>query len=419
MKILIASLYLPYPDMPHGGGQDLFGLIEALGERHTISVISFADQAQAAHAESLRSYVADLQLVMPSATLGQKLDSAFNALRRGAWQNWGQRADREMRHAIADRARREQADVLLCVWTQMGRYLDAALPDTLRVLDEVDVRFLVEQAAAAGHWWRSIRAALRRRQELAYCHSTDLVLTRSARDLAVLQRQCPDPVGLVLPPVAHASAFADIRPDESEPCRVLFVGAMDRARNQTAVRWLVNEIWPRVHATQPEAALRIVGANPPPNIRALAKMPGVQVTGWVSDLRSEYARARVIVAPMRSEAGALNKVMDGLAAGRPIVATTLANVGIGAPPETIHLADDADAFAHAVVQLLEQKDEWRYAARAGRQFALATFDWPTAVRRFESTLFQLVHQKKAQSKCARVLSLSSSIGTTSKTHWLV
>ena len=396
MKILIATLYLPYPNVPHGGGQDLFCLIEALGKRHAISVVSFADQDQAAHTESLRPYVADLQLVMPAATLCQKLDSAFTALRRRAWRNWGRRADREMRQAIADRARREQADALLCVWTQMGRYLDAAPPGVLRVLDEVDVRFLVEQAAAAGQWWLSARAALRRKQELAYCRSTDLVLTRSARDLAVLQWKCPDPVGLVLPPVAHVSAFADIRPDESEPCRVLFVGAMDRARNQAATRWLVNEIWPRVRAAHPEATLRIVGANPPPNIQSLAKMPGVQVTGWVSDLRSEYARARVIVAPVRSEAGALNKVIDGLAAGRPVVATTSANAGIGAPPETIRLADDTDSFAHAVVQLLEQEDEWRYAARAGRHFALATFDWPTAVRRFESTLFQLANQKRVQ-----------------------
>ena len=394
MKILIATLYLPYPNVPHGGGQDLFCLIREFGKRHTISVVSFADEEQAAHAESLCPYVADLQLVMPAVTFHQKLDSVRTALRKKVWWKWGSRADREMRNAIANQA----ADVLLCVWTQMGRYLAAAPPGVLRVLDEVDVRFLVEQAPLTGHWPSSVRAARHRVQELAYCHSADLVLTRSTRDLEALRLEYPNLVGLVLPPVANVSAFADICSEESEPGYVLFAGAMDRSRNQAAAQWLVSEIWPKVFATCPEATLRIVGANPPIKIKSLANMPGVQVTGWVPDLRTEYARARVIVAPMRSEAGALNKVMDGLAAGRPVVATSLANAGIGVPPDAICLADDADSFARAIVRLLQQKDEWANASQAGRHFALTAFDWPKAVQRLESTLLQLVSQRRGSSK---------------------
>ncbi len=397
MNILIASLYLPYPAVPHGGGHDLFRLIEMLSQHHTISVVSFVDADQAPHAESLRPYVADVHLVTPAITVRQKLSSAVMALRRNAWINWGRRADREMRQAIANRARRGQIDVVWCVWTQMGRYLNAAPPGVLRVLDEVDVRFVVEQTAAAGRWWSLMRAAQRRDQELAYCRSADLVLTRSARDLAILRQACPDLVGFVLPPAAHVASFSDIRPEECEPYRVLFVGALDRVRNQVAVRWLVDEIWPQVLIACPESVLRIVGANPPAEVQALADRPGVQVTGWVPDLRAEYARARVIVAPMRSEAGALNKVIDGLAAGRPVVATTLANTGIGAPPEALRSADDSHAFAYAISQLLRHQGEWARCAQAGQRFALTTFDWPRSVRQLEATLRQLVDQMRSHS----------------------
>jgi glycosyltransferase involved in cell wall biosynthesis len=397
MNILIASLYLPYPAVPHGGGHDLFRLIETLNQQHTISVVSFVDANQARHAESLRPYVADVQLVTPAITLRQKLSSAVVALRQNAWKTWGRRADCEMRQAIADRARRGQIDVVWCVWTEMGRYLNVAPPGVLRVLDEVDVRFVVEQAAAAGRWWSLMRAAQRRCQELAYCRSADLVLTRSARDLAILRRACPDLAGFVLPPAAHVASFADIRPEECEPYRVLFVGALDRKRNQAAVRWLVDEIWPQVHNACPEAVLRIVGANPPAAVQALADRPGVQVTGRVPDLRAEYARARVIAAPMRSEAGALNKVIDGLAAGRPVVATTLANAGIGAPLEALSLADDPHAFACAISKLLRHQDEWTRRAQAGRRFTLTTFDWPRSVHHLESTLLQLVDQRRIHS----------------------
>ena len=394
MNILIASLYLPYPAVPHGGGHDLFRLIETLSPRHTISLVSFADAEQASHVEALRPYVADVQIVMPAITLRQKLSSVVAALRPRAWKDWGRRADREMRQAIADRVQQDQIDVVWCVWTQMGRYLSAASPGVLRVLDEVDVRFVVEQAAAAGRWWSLRRAAQRRRQELAYCRAADLVLTRSARDLAVLRQACPDLAGFVLPPAAHVTSFADIHPNESEPDRVLFVGALDRMRNQMAVSWLVDEIWPQVRTVCPEAVLRIVGANPPAEVQALTDRPGVQVTGWVPDLRAEYARARVIVAPMRSEAGALNKVIDGLAAGRPVVATTRANAGIGAPLEALSLADDAHAFACAIGRLLRDQDEWLRRAQAGRLFALTTFDWTRSVDQLEMTLQQLADQMR-------------------------
>ena len=77
MHILIASLYLPYPTVPHGGGHDLFRAIETLSQRHTISVVSFADTDQASHVDALRPYVTDVQLVIPAVTVRHKLSNAM------------------------------------------------------------------------------------------------------------------------------------------------------------------------------------------------------------------------------------------------------------------------------------------------------------------------------------------------------
>lgn len=382
MNITIATLYLPYPDVPHGGGQDLFHLIQFLGRRHTVRVASFVDAAQAVHADGPRPFVADLRLVRPAVSWGEKWQNAVTALKNGQWSLLGRRADREMRQAIAN----WPADVVHYAWTEMGRYLTAAPPGAVRVLDEVDVRFLVEQQAGGSR----PQVARRKQQELACCETADLVLTRSARDLAALQQALPRLHGLVLPPVAHVAQYAAIGPEESQPGRVLFVGNMSRQRNQTAVAWLVESIWPLVRAFCPQATLHIVGAEPPPSIIALGQMPGVTVTGRVADLRAAYAQARVVVAPMRSEAGALNKVLDGLAAGRPVVATTLANAGIAAPPCAITLADEAPSFAQAIIDLLQDEAAWQRLGTAGRRFVLANFDWETAVQQYERTLLSRV-----------------------------
>ncbi len=201
----------------------------------------------------------------------------------------------------------------------------------------------------------------------------------------------------MLPPVANTAALLKA-PDAGlgEPGRVLFVGALDRARNQRAARWLVEEIWPLVRAAQPAARLRLVGANPPETIRRLAQRPGVEVAGWVPDLVAEYAQARLVTAPMRSEAGALNKVMDALAGGRAVVATPAANAGVGAPPEAICLAGTAASLAQSLIHLLADDQACATLGQAGRRFAAAAFDWPRAASEVEAALGELVARQKSK-----------------------
>jgi polysaccharide biosynthesis protein PslH len=390
VNIIIAVPTLVYPTVPHGGGQDLIALIRFLGQRHAVRLVAYVDERQAAHAAELKPYLTELRLVYPAVTLRARWHNALATLRRGQWQSLGRRARLELQETITGWASAGLADVVICGWTWMGCYLSAAPPATLRVLDEVDVRFIVELGEAGQRPLARLRALRRRATELSYCRAAHLVLTRSARDLDVLRAAVPGLRGRVLPPVAHSAALlAQPAAPLGEPGRVLFVGAMDRRRNQQAARWLADAIWPSVHAQHPTAQLRLVGANPEA-LADLAARPGVEVTGWVPDLPAEYSSARVVVAPMRSEAGALNKVMDALSAGRPVVATASANAGIGAPPEAICLAEDVAGFARAISQLLASDPDAECLGQAARRFAERTFDWPTAAAAVEAEMVELV-----------------------------
>ena len=72
---------------------------------------------------------------------------------------------------------------------------------------------------------------------------------------------------------------------------MLFTGTMSYPPNAEGLEWLLREIWPRVHARVPDARLRVVGRDPPPSAAALAG-PEVDLTGWVADIRPEFAAAR-------------------------------------------------------------------------------------------------------------------------------
>ncbi|MBN1285515.1 MAG: glycosyltransferase [Anaerolineae bacterium] len=390
MRFLFVSLYPVGPGVMHSGGQTLFQLIAHLSRQHTVHLAAFGDAPAAALMDTMRGWCESVRLVVPAVGWRAKL---AQARREPRFWRWGRRAHAEMSRCVAELSKR--VDVVQFVWTPMGRYAPhACMPGCARVLDCVDVNFvvldarrktggMVDRLRAAPAYWRE------RARETAYARACDLALTRSARDARALAA-ASGREALAVPPFVARTAFAAVRAEDAEDDIVLFAGAMSRARNVAAVTWFCREVWPRVHAARPAAEFYIVGAQPAPAVQALGALPGVHVTGAVDDLAPWYARCRVAVAPMQSDAGTLTKIIEAMWAGRPVVATSPANAGIGAPPgEAIYVADDAEAFARHILRLLEMPGDWARIAAGGRRFAEVHLDWETALGRLEAAYARL------------------------------
>lgn len=108
----------------------------------------------------------------------------------------------------------------------------------------------------------------------------------------------------------------------------VFVGAMDYWANAQGVCWFARAVWPRVYAARPAARFYVVGAKPARSVRALAREPGIVVTGRVDDVRPYLAYAHVVAAPLLIARGVQNKVLEALAMGKVLVATPEAYEGI-------------------------------------------------------------------------------------------
>lgn len=145
---------------------------------------------------------------------------------------------------------------------------------------------------------------------------------------------------------------------------VVFTGAMDYWPNVDAVKWFATEVLPELRYRHAECLFAIVGSKPTATVQALTSQPGVMVTGRVKDVRPYLAHARVVVAPLRIARGIQNKVLEGMAMGRPVVATPQALEGIDAQQgREILVADDAAATVTAVMAAMENP-ELGPAARA-------------------------------------------------------
>lgn len=165
------------------------------------------------------------------------------------------------------------------------------------------------------------------------------------------------------------------RPAPSET--VVFLGRMDYPPNVDAVLFFAREVLPKIRSRRPAVRFSIVGANPHPRVKALAQEKGIEVTGFVSDIRPYLARAAVFVAPLRWASGMQNKVLEAMAVGVPVVATSKVLAGFEEMESGKHLivADTPEGIAEAVLSLLDDPQSALHLSQAARDLMEVHYNW--------------------------------------------
>lgn len=176
-------------------------------------------------------------------------------------------------------------------------------------------------------------------------------------------------------------------PRDGSPA-LLFTGSMSHPPNPEGILWFHREVWPRIVARRPQTRLVIVGRHPQPSVNRLADVDSrVTVTGEVPDVAPYYDQATVTIAPLKSGSGTRLKVLDSLAAGRPMVSTTVGCEGIAVTDDhDILIADDAESFASKTLHLLDSPAECNRIATAGRQLVLERYDWTALGKRYAEAI---------------------------------
>jgi sugar transferase (PEP-CTERM/EpsH1 system associated) len=169
---------------------------------------------------------------------------------------------------------------------------------------------------------------------------------------------------------------------------IVFTAAMDYFPNVDGALFFCREILPRIHQVIPQVQFLIVGRNPGSALRRIAeRMPQVQVTGTVPDVRPYLSAAMVAVAPLRIARGVQNKILEAMAMELPVVGTTPAFQGLRVASEHgMHVADDPGEFADAVVKFLGNPESARACGVSARQFVTSHHDWSTILQGFEQIL---------------------------------
>ena len=394
-QILIIYKQFPAPSVGHAGGESLFGLMEALHRRgHRLALVARMRDEERALLPAVEAICERVITVPHHRSLpGWRplaLARSYLGLRRAA-----RRALREIQPDLVHVETTQTAIVLL------GLRLP---PSSFRTQDVN--WFMWEQKAVHARGLKRLLAKTMavafRVFEPALCRRHDLILAISVGDRALLAPVCGERPLLLLPLAPAVPADPDIPPAippgssttlTTSPPVLLFIGAMDRAHNLAGVTWFLDHVWPCIREVQADASFYIVGGRPPAELSARADDESCFVTGFVDDLAPWYRAATVFVSPMLVAGGLLQKVVDAMAFGVPVVATSVCNHGLGATPgEHLLTADTAEDFAAAVLALLRDPEARTRLGSAGQRFIQTHYDVETAIAHWDMALSGLQTQ---------------------------
>lgn len=231
--------------------------------------------------------------------------------------------------------------------------------------------------------WRS-QARKMRVFESAALQRFDVVVAVAERDAAAFHVAFADVQTAVIPTGVDPEFFEFHEPVSDD--HVVFCGSMDWLANQEAIDFFLMEVWDRINARVPHARFTVIGRSPPAWLveKAVRRRVNWTFTGYVDDVRPFMKGAAVSVIPMRVGGGTRLKAYEAMAAGTPIVSTTIGVEGLPVEHENHYIrADDPLGFADAVCSLLLDRDRRSGMARRARHLVESRFSYLNAARVFE------------------------------------
>jgi glycosyltransferase involved in cell wall biosynthesis len=211
------------------------------------------------------------------------------------------------------------------------------------------------------------------------------VIAVSEHDRQQMLQMDPSCEITVVPTGVDTKKFAVAPPSDIRPPRIVFTGSMDWEPNIDAMEYFCEQIWPRVRAAYADAIFQIVGRNPHPKVQKLAS-DSVHVTGTVPSVADYLREASVVIVPLRIGGGTRLKIFEAMAMGKALISTSIGAEGLDVQSgRDLLLADDATAFADAILLLLRDAGLRRKYEQAAVQLA-SQYDWARIAAQFADVL---------------------------------
>jgi glycosyltransferase involved in cell wall biosynthesis len=380
MKILMLTPYLPYP--LHSGGQiRTYNLLKLLSSKHQVTLFALIkDESEKQHIPELEKYCYKVKVFRRSQkpfTLKNIISTALSSYPFLVIRNYVSQVTTALREELENEEydlihaetfymmpHLPETNVPILLVEQTIEYLgyesySKKVPALIRPLLDIDIRKIKKWEK---YYWNFCSQLVVMSEDDKRFIATEI---GSSRNIEVVENG------------VDTKWFAEkVRQEPTNPT-ILSVGTFKWLPNVEAVTFLIKKVWPIVKASLPDAKLWIVGASPTAKIEAYAEQdPSITVTGNIPDIRDAFSQSQVLAAPVFSGKGTRYKILEALAAGTPVVATTTAVEGLGVTHgKEVLLSNDAALMAEYIIKLFQSPQTRKKMAEKGRLFVEKNFDW--------------------------------------------
>ena len=285
-----------------------------------------------------------------------------------------------MQRKIRAKLRAKKFDVILADSLPMAFYvLDVKLSKVVDAMDATSEsfrqRYILEKKISKKIFWLLLYYEKKRYAKSVYKKKFDAWIAISSYDRNILRSYLSDLDISIIPNGVDIEHFNPTGVEEEFPSLV-FVGDMRSPHNVDAALYFSNEIYPLIKEKIHDIKLYIVGRSPPEKIRQLSSNRSIVVTGYVEDIRPYLNMSSIVVVPMLSGTGIKNKILEPMAMGKPVIATSIGARGLDVTSgENIVIADHRMEFARRVVELLNNEQLRRKIAYNGRKLVETKYSW--------------------------------------------
>lgn len=401
MNVLILLTWFPYPP-DNGSKLRTYYLVHSLSQAHEVTLLSFAfGTATPANPGPLAAWCTDIDVV--------ELDP-FAANQVGVLRTFlslapvSARALPAMQQRVNQAWRRRVFDAVIASTEVMSTYALSAPPNTIKVLEEHNslTRWMQERYATQTRLAARLRCGISwlkaQRYEARLFPRFDLVTMVSEQDRTVTQR-LPGYHGRV-EVVPNGVDCAHNRPGLGDPAShaLVFNGALTYAANYDAMRWFLAQAYPQIKQAVPKVTLTITGSTAGLDLSGLPLDSSVHLTGYVEDVRIPVSQAAVCIVPIRQGGGTRLKILEAMALGTPVVATTKGAEGLDiVDGEHFLCADDPHTFAARTVLLLHDSALRHRLADNARRLVETTYDWSQIGAHFVTLVESAVENARKRS----------------------
>ncbi len=398
MKILMLTPYLPYP-LLSGGQIRTYNLLKKMADKHEITLFALIkNEEEKQYIKELEQYCYKVRVFKRSSkpfTLRNIVRTAVSPYPFLVIRNHVSSVIAAVQEELAS----EKYDLIHAeTFYMMPHLLETAVP-VLLVEQTIEYLGYESFAETTRHQW--LRPLLNidikkiKYWEKYYWEHCDRLVTMSEDDKEFIAAQIGSrtPIDVVANGVDTAWFSEQKFARRREPT-LLSVGTFKWLPNVEAVRFLVQKVWPLIKQKRKDAKLWVVGNAPTAEIlRLAAQDPQIEVSGRIADIREAFGGAHVLLAPVFSGKGTRYKILEAMASGTPIIATSTAVEGLGVRQRhEVIIADTAETMASEALQLLDDERLQKKLSVNGRAFVKSHYDWDLIADRLDS-IYQNLGQK--------------------------